>query len=249
MNTTLVNFVRNLSFKLGYEIIPFRNLLSPDVSEIAKATRPYTMTSVLRIHALCESVRYLIYNKIEGDIVECGVWRGGSMMAVAFMLSKLQSESKELWLYDTYEGMPEPTALDIEASSGVAAAESLESEGKTKDSLYWAYASLDDVSSNLQLTNYPQGKLHFIKGKVENTIPQNIPDKIALLRLDTDWYESTKHCMENLFPRLTQGGVLILDDYGFWLGARKAVDEYFASQSINPLLIPVDGTGRVMIKQ
>jgi hypothetical protein len=85
-------------------------------------------------------------------------------------------------------------------------------------------------------------------GKVEDTIPADIPEKIALLRLDTDWYESTKHELIHLFPRLQKGGVLIIDDYGFWKGARKAVDEYFAENNIQILLNRIDDTGRMAIK-
>ena len=95
--------------------------------------------------------------------------------------------------------------------------------------------------------NYPAHKIHFIKGKVEDTIPEQSPEKIALLRLDTDWYESTKHELIHLFPRLAIGGVIIIDDYGHWQGARKAVDEYLAEHQIALMLHRVDVTARIGI--
>ena len=95
---------------------------------------------------------------------------------------------------------------------------------------------------------YNTEKLHFIKGKVENTLPEYAPKQISLLRLDTDWYESTKHELTHLFPRLVSGGVLILDDYGYWAGAKKAVDEYFSQNKTQILLNRIDQTGRIAIK-
>jgi len=104
------------------------------------------------------------------------------------------------------------------------------------------------VRRNMLGTRYPEKKIHLIKGKVEDTVPQHAPEKIALLRLDTDWYESTKHELVHLYPRLVPNGVLIIDDYGHWQGAREAVDEYFAGQKFKPLLNRLDYTGRLVIK-
>ena len=119
--------------------------------------------------------------------------------------------------------------------------------GETEDSGYWARASLDDVQKNLTMTNYPAAKINYVKGKVEDTVPSSLIGQIAVLRLDTDWYESTKHELEHLFPLLAKGGVLIIDDYGFWRGARRAVDEYF-EQHHSILLARIDETGRMGIK-
>jgi O-methyltransferase len=90
--------------------------------------------------------------------------------------------------------------------------------------------------------------VRLVKGKVEDTVPKNAPEKIALLRLDTDWYESTRRELVHLFPRLVPGGVLIIDDYGHWQGARKAVDEYIAGNQVKILLNRVDYTGRIGVK-
>lgn len=107
---------------------------------------------------------------------------------------------------------------------------------------------LDETKQNVFSAGYPKDKIHFIKGKVEDTIPENMPKQIALLRLDTDWYESTKHELTHLFLLLQPNGVLIIDDYGHWKGARKAVDEYIPDKNIRILLNRIDYTGRIAIK-
>jgi O-methyltransferase len=153
-----------------------------------------------------------------------------------------------LYLYDTFEGMSEPTEHD-KTYYGKDAESLLKENANKQANLVWAYSTLEDVKSAVKTTGYPEGKIKFIKGKVEETIPETIPSKIAILRLDTDWYESTKHELIHLFPLLTKGGVLILDDYGHWQGARKAVDEYFKNHITPILLNRIDETGRIAVKQ
>lgn len=215
--------------------------------ETVKFVQPYTMTSPERIRALCSATRYIEQAGIQGAIVECGVWRGGSMMAVARTLKSLGVEDRELFLFDTFEGMSEPGIHDV-ATTGETAKELLDRNSRTQEDLVWCYAPLEQVKLAMSLTNYPEARTHFIPGRVENTITKAAPDKIALLRLDTDWYESTRHEMEQLFPRLGRGGVLILDDYGHWQGARRAVDEYFQGHQVKILLHKIDYTGRVAVK-
>ncbi len=130
-----------------------------------------------------------------------------------------------------------------------SADELLKKETDKEKNLVWAFSTLDTVKKTMSLSGYDPGKIHYIRGKVEETIPAKIPERIALLRLDTDWYESTKHELNHLFPRLQRGGVLIIDDYGHWKGARKAVDEYFKHNNIHILLNRMDETGRIAIKQ
>ena len=217
-------------------------------TRIFNAVNPYTMTSPERIAALVEAVRYVVANDIPGDFVECGVWRGGSSMAAALALKELGDESRELWLYDTYGGMSAPTEEDVDVS-GRAADEKFAQRQLTEDSSEWCRSPLDDVQQNLAGSGYPAEKMHFVKGKVEDTIPGEMPaGPVAILRLDTDWYESTRHEMQHLYPALETGGVLILDDYGYWQGARKAVDEYFAAHGIRPLMGRVDTDGRMLLK-
>lgn len=249
----LTHLVKKIARSLGFEIT--RHLTEerypsdvPSVFvETYKKVRPYTMTSPERIFSLCEAVKYVQDRKIEGDIVECGVWKGGSMMAVAETLLRAGDTSRNLYLFDTFEGMPPPTINDVDLA-GMTAENLLKSSDKKKDESVWCCATLDVVKEALGSTNYPSDKVHFIKGMVEETIPQFVPEKIALLRLDTDWYESTKHEMEHLFPRLSKGGVLIIDDYGHWQGARKAVDEYLEKNDVKILLNRIDYTGRIAVK-
>jgi len=168
------------------------------------------------------------------------------MMMAASTLIEVGSVSRELFLYDTYKGMPEPTEHDI-GPGGVDAMDRWkgdEREGHND----WCYASLGDVEKNLKSIGYPESGVRFIEGKVENTIPDVIPEDIAILRLDTDWYSSTVHELRHLFPKLKSGGLLILDDYGFWDGQRKAVDEYFESDKCF-LLNRIDDAGRIYIKR
>ncbi len=222
--------------------------MEPDKVEIIRAVAPYTMTSAERVYSLIGAVDYVIERGIEGDIVECGVWRGGSMLSVAMRLKELKVTDHKLWLYDTYEGMSAPDENDFSKRSGDAAVKFAETQ-TSEDSSDWCCASLEDVQANIKLADYPEKNIKFIKGKVEDTIPSNIPEKIALLRLDTDWYASTKHELEHLFPCLVKGGILIIDDYGHWEGCRKAVDEYFAGSPVDkPLLVRVDYTGRIGVK-
>ena len=215
-----------------------------DIAE-HRAVKQYTMTSPERILALRNGVRHIVAAGIEGDIVECGVWRGGSMLAVARTLLDVGDTSRNLYLFDTFEGMSEPTE-DDRMYSGQAAAELL--EGHDREERVWAYAPLEGVRELLTHAGYPNGKLHFVKGKVEHTIPEAAPARIALLRLDTDWYESTRHVLVHLYPRLARHGVLIVDDYGHWEGARKAVDEYFADSAEPVFLHRVDYTARLVVK-
>lgn len=225
----------------------------PDFDEstktICRTVRPYTMTSPERINALVGAVRYVAKHRIAGAIVECGVWRGGSMMAVALALRELGDETRDLYLYDTYAGMPPPDDVD-RAIDGLRAKERFQQAQTSADPAHWSrcYSSLEEVRRNVLGTGYPQDKFHFIAGKVEETIPDQIPAEIALLRLDTDWYESTRHEMIHLYPRLRPGGVLIIDDYGHWQGARKAIDEYVAERKLKLLLHRVDYTGRIAVK-
>ncbi|MCW2967337.1 MAG: macrocin O-methyltransferase, partial [Solirubrobacteraceae bacterium] len=105
-----------------------------------------------------------------------------------------------------------------------------------------------DVRNTVLGTGYPPERIHFVRGPVEETLPEHAPERLALLRLDTDWYESTRAEMEHLYPRLSDGGVLIIDDYGHWDGARRAVEEHFAANGDAPLLHRIDYTGRIGIK-
>lgn len=208
--------------------------------------KPFTMTSMERVVALCQSIAYLEKEGIPGAIVECGVWRGGSVMAAALALLALQSTQREIYLYDTFAGMTEPDACDIDWQG--RAAHAILGQTSAEAELVRAACPLHEVKEALMRTRYPWEKFRFVPGPVERTIPAHIPDQIALLRLDTDWHQSTAHELTHLYPRLSAGGVLIVDDYGHWRGARKAVDDYFCWHGIADPLRTIDFTARLSIK-
>ena len=221
---------------------------SPIDRDIVAAVRSFSMTSAERIWSLVQAVAYVEDEHIPGALVECGVWRGGSVMAMARKLVALGSCDRTIWLYDTFEGMTAPTANDVEATTGQLAEQLMASTEVGDGNNVWAYATQQDVIANLTTTGYEINQFKLVKGDVAQTLQTDVPESIAILRLDTDWYESTKVGLEILYPRLAIGGVCILDDYGHWVGARKAVDDYFAAVGHRPFMHPIDYSGRVFIK-
>ena len=217
-----------------------------EAKEIIRAVRPYTMTGGDKLYALIQAARYVVRHRIPGDVVECGVWRGGSMQAAARTLASVGDTSRGLHLFDTFEGMPPPSGRDVRRWDSRAASELLASESPA-DSKVWAVATLDDVRQGFASVPYPPERVHFVQGRVEDTIPARAPDRISILRLDTDWYESTRHELEHLYPRLSPGGVLLLDDYGYWEGSREAVDEFLAATGERLLLVRME-SGRLAVK-
>jgi O-methyltransferase len=220
--------------------------MEPEFWELHARCSAYTMTSVERMYALYEAVRHVTRSGIPGDFVECGVWRGGSSMLAALALNRAGDTGRRLYLYDTFAGMPEPGELDVNVL-GESARPTWQSEQRD-DVNEWCYSSLDEVRGNLLSTGFPAERVNLVEGRVEETIPATMPERIAVLRLDTDWYESTLHELEHLYPRLSPGGVLIVDDYGYWAGARAAVDRYFDSLAEPPLLNRIDYTGRIGVR-
>jgi O-methyltransferase len=220
----------------------------PDIDvqsrEIIDAVRPYTMTDAEKLYALISSVRYIHRGRVPGALVECGVWRGGSVLAAALTLRSVGVADRDIHLFDTFTGMPPPSDVDRYVTGG-SARDHLDATGQGSDT--WAKASLEEVETNLSASGYPRDRLHFIAGPVEETLADHAPDEIALLRLDTDWYQSTRHELHHLYPRLVRGGVLIVDDYGEWEGARLATDEFLAEQGTELLLVRVSGA-RIAVK-
>ena len=175
----------------------------------------YTMVNYETIEILERAVREVVKGVISGAMAECGVCKGGCVMAMAYTLMEL-GQVRDLYLFDTFSGMTKPEEVD-----GVQSNQLWDTEEN------WCYASFAEVQANLATTGYPPEKLHYIVGPVEKTLPEFAPENLALVRLDTDWYSSTKHELVHLYPRLSLGGVLIIDDYNAWEGCKKAVDEYF----------------------
>ena len=201
----------------------------------------YTMTSMEKCYSLYRAVQYIINGDIPGDLVECGVWRGGSAMLSALTLIELNQTHRKIYLYDTYEGMPEPTEKDIDIN-GIPYRLLWKKE---KDLLT---IPLDEVKKNMLSTGYPSENIIFVKGMVEDTIPRTLPYQVALLRLDTDLYESTYHEFVHLYPKVSPLGVVIVDDYGHFQGAREATDKYFNEVSPNILFHRIDFSCRVGVK-
>ena len=218
---------------------------------IERAT-PYTMTGPARLQALIDAVRYCVTRGVPGGFAECGVWRGGSILAMILTLQELGRYDLDIHLFDTFEGMTAPSEADT-SRHHPPALETWEEADRAGDKAWPMFFDPEHfneemVRRTLLSTGYPEHRLHFVRGAVEETLPERAPESLALLRLDTDWYESTRHELEHLYPRLSSAGVLIIDDYGHWEGSRRATDEYLRSTGETLLLTRVDYAARMAIK-
>jgi len=235
--------------RTGFDVVRYRRVPLPpadlDARDVAiwNRVRDYTMTSPERVAALARAVRYVVRAEIPGAIVECGVAWGGSIMAAALALLECGVRDRELWLYDTFEGMTPPGPEDV-TGAGVTGTELFE-QYTLHGRRAWYAVAVDEVGRNVWSTGYPMDQVHMVKGRVEDRLPGVMPAKMALLRLDTDWYQSTKHELVHLYPLLSPGGVLLLDDYGGWRGSRKAADEYLPG---DVLLCRIDQRGCIAVK-
>lgn len=204
-----------------------------EIEEIRKRVQPFTMTERETVRDLIRRVEYVTGAGVPGAFVECGVWKGGSMMAMALTLMALGRDDRDLWLFDTFSGMTAPEAVDVDVRG-------------TQDCSGVGAPGLEEVKDNMKSTGYPSGMTHYVMGEVEKTLPELPPLPIALLRLDTDWYASTRCELGHLYPWLMPGGVLIVDDYGYWKGSQKATDEFLgqhggelALERLGPVLVGV----------
>jgi hypothetical protein len=242
---TLYKVFRKLNIEIHTQV---SNKLPVELSEFERDSLlkalPFTMTPIERYSIIAASMRYLKDNQISGDVVECGVWAGGSIGAAA-LLGGVDNLARKYWLYDTFKGMTNPGVFDGDSASKTFS----RSKHETGLGSTWCEVSQSIVEKNLRHMGVDLTKCIFISGDVSSTLTEGpLPEKIALLRLDTDWYESTKLELEVLFPRLVKGGILIIDDYGHWEGARKAVNEFFSNQIVKPLFVPLDYSGRMCLK-
>lgn len=222
---------------------------TPGEVALCRDVEPFTMAGSEAVVVLARAVAYVVRRGVPGAFVECGVWRGGSMMVVARTLLGLGVRDRDLVLCDTFEGMTPPTARDRDVWGRTAAQVLAEHPKATDRDSMWCVAGEEDVRANMASTGYPPERVRYVRGRVEDTLPAEAPERIALLRLDTDWYESTKHELEACWDRLSPGGVVIFDDYGLWQGQRDAADEFFASRGVTPLLTRADYKTRLVIKE
>lgn len=212
--------------------------------------KPYTGISKNRAFALMQAIRYIIDNKIPGDFVEFGVAKGGSAMLIALTLRSLGVEDRDIYLYDLFGERPKYSEWDVEIESGKSVRDyyDLVDKGDKQAAMNWEFYSAKEVLKNLRTTGYVESKIHLIQGDVCETLNTFSHNQVALMRLDTDFYDSTKHELTTLYPKLVDRGVVIIDDYGHWQGARKATEEFLIDLPTQPLLFYIDSTARQFLK-
>lgn len=197
-----------------------------------ESVQPYTMTSINCIEHLYDSLENIRINNIPGDFAECGVWKGGNIIGIIEYLNYYSMTDKHVWLYDTFVGMTKPSDIDYTNNSDqMSSSDTLNywKDNNKNNVNQWCYCSLQEVKNNLSTSKFPVSNIHYIVGDVCKTlqIESNLPKSLCLLRLDTDWYDSTKIELEKLYPRLEKNGTLIIDDYHYWHGSKKETDEFF----------------------
>ena len=220
--------------------------IEDNIKDIIKVCSKYSMTGEKRMYLLSEAIKEVKRQNLEGDFLECGIWKGGNIILFK-KLNILYNLKKNIYAYDTFEGMPASNEFDKDYNENFASDLMSKEEKNSNLNNIHCYSPYEEVVNNI--SKYVEvSNIKFIKGKVEETLLENIniPKKISILRLDTDFYSSTKIELEVLYNRLVKGGILIIDDYGHWKGARKAVDEFFNGKE---WLHYVDYTCRYIIKK
>ena len=249
----LYKVFRKVLSLFGYRIslnsapVQFPELSTDELAFVSKVySASLTMTSFESLTTLAIASKYIRDTGVPGDFVEAGVWRGGSSIVAKRILS-----DRKFFLFDTYQGMTEPSKFDFRV--GNSDAESTKSkwiQSQKEDHNAWVFAPIHEVKDNFARFGLLDDLIVFVQGDVAITLhKEEVPSEISLLRLDTDFYESTLVELEVLWPRLVVGGILILDDYGHWDGARRAVDEYFSQHNLMPLMIPISGGGGRIIQK
>lgn len=226
--------------------------IDSETREIFNAVEPFTMTGLVRVHALVSAVEYVVREGVPGAFAECGVWRGGSVLAMLLKLLRLGATDREIYLYDTFDGMTVPGGQDTSRFERPALEtwrRATASGRKPWDRWFKPERfTFEEVKKTILSSGYPSSRINFIQGQVEDTIPRHVPETIALLRLDTDWFQSTFHELVHLYPRVSRGGILLVDDYGHWDGCRMAVDQYFSENAPRVMLNRIDYTARIGVK-
>ncbi|HSB10357.1 MAG TPA: TylF/MycF/NovP-related O-methyltransferase [Blastocatellia bacterium] len=198
-----------------------------------RLVRPYTMSSNARLRGLHRGVRHVVMNNTLGDVVECGAARGGSAALMGLTLNRLDAR-RTLWVFDTFEGLPPPTLDDPDFETAKLYTGTCRGELDEVEALFERLGILSNSK--------------FVKGLFQETLPACTVEKIAVLHVDGDWYDSVRVCLDHLYDRVSPGGIIQIDDYGHWAGARKAVDEFLRQRDIDVALRRLDYTGRQFIK-
>jgi O-methyltransferase len=214
-----------------------KNFLSNAPEEFRRLyleARETTMLSRERLFDLYASVKHVIQHDIPGDIVEVGCWGGGAL-AIALAVVQASNSKKSVWGYDTFEGHPEPNPdeFDVWGNSQLERFNELKAQGDD-----WCKVSLEEVGQNVQRICQSSDGLKLIKGKAEETLKRQLPEVVSIIRCDVDWYEPSLATFEILYPRLSPGGIVIVDDYGHHTGSRKAIDQYFGD--LHPKFTHID---------
>lgn len=249
-------FILSSLRRCGYDLrrLPERSTVPVEFTTAEREIFEYvraqglSMVSDERLYATILACRHVVQQGIPGDFVECGVYKGGNAI-IAAHLFKAYGAPRQVWLFDTFRGMTAPTDEDRESHSGKPVLEEFQSQARG-DHNEWVYCPIEQVQAHFRAAGLLDDRVRFVQGDVLETLVegQPLPEAVSVLRLDTDWYESTRRELEVLYPRLSTGGVLMIDDYGHFLGAQKATDEYFAAGRARPLLHYIDYTGRVGVK-
>ncbi len=253
--------VNSLASKLGYEVsISQRGAdqsgydLADEANPHIQTVRSHTMLPQQRLVSLYQQAVFCEAAGLEGSFVECGTWKGGAVGLMALANLQHGSKRRHLHLFDSFEGIPEPDeAIDGERATQFARSVGGEAKGKlvALEQTYGAVGTLEANRELLeQIIGYDANYLHYHKGWFQDTLPKEADEtgEIAILRLDGDWYSSTKVCLEHLYDRVVRGGFVILDDYGWYEGSKKAVDEFMAREGIKAFLNHIDNAGRYWIK-
>lgn len=260
MRKKITKYLNSISKKFGYKFIKLESKnwfddfvgLSDFEKKTLEISSKYSMTGFERMFFLIKELKQIELDNVEGDFVECGVWRGGNLILFQKMIEKLNLNNRKIFAYDTFSGMNQPGQSDFNINNESANDIMNLLKKKRVDpekNIIFAKCDLESVKKNYEMYTEKNNNLICIKGEVEKTlkVEENLPSKISLLRLDTDWYQSTKIELEVLFPLLSNNGILIIDDYGYWKGSKKAVDEYFKDKNIN--LFKIDFTSRYLFKR